>query len=315
LLGNASAAKVAWPDGKTFAFTIFDDPDSQTPEVARLIYGFLADHGIFTTKGVWPLAPRRDPSDHGATCGDPEFLAWLQALQKQGFEMGFHNATSHTSTREETREGLERFREYFGQYPGSMANHYFSREGIYFGEARLSGWRKAAYTAMTLGRRKSLYTGEIEGHENFWGDLCQRHIRYVRNFTFREINTLKICPWMPYYDPTRPFVNAWYASGEGANVKSLIDLLSERNQDRLEQEGGLCIAYTHFGHGFVEDGTISPRFRDLIRRLSRRPGWFAPVTPVLDHLRPAAGCTILNGKKRAWIETRWLREKMFHGTS
>lgn len=308
-------ARVVWPQGKTFCFTIFDDPDGQSPEMAQLVYRFLADHGIFTTKGVWPLAPRREASDPGATCGNPAYLAQLKALQEEGFEMGFHNATSHTSTREETREGLERFREYFGDYPSSMANHFFSKEGIYFGEARLSGWRRAAYNALTLGRRRGEYTGEIEGHENFWGDLCQQHIRYVRNFTFREINTLKICPWMPYYDPQRPFVKAWYASAEGANVESLLDLLTEQNQDRLEQEGGLCIAYTHFGHGFVDNGKLSPRFCELIRRLSRKPGWFVPVATVLDHLKPAAGCTVLDDRKRAWLERRWLREKIFHGTS
>ena len=305
----------AWPDGKTFSFTIFDDPDSQTAEVARMVYGFLADHGIRTTKGVWPLAPRRTPSDHGATCGDAEFRGWLQALQQQGFEIGFHNATSHTSTREETRDGLQRFNKYFGDYPSSMSNHYYNYEGIYFADARVSDWKRAAYNVMTRGRHRGKFTGECPTHENFWGDLCQRHVRYVRNFTFREINTLSVCPWMPYHDPDRPFVNAWYASAEGANVQSFLQLLSEENQDRLEQEGGFCIAYTHFGHGFVEGGKLSPRFCELIRRLSRKRGWFAPVSTVLDHLKPAAGCHVIDARNRTQLELRWLREKLFHGTS
>jgi hypothetical protein len=304
-----------WPDGKKFSFTVFDDPDSQTDEAARMVYGFLADHGIFTTKGVWPLAPRRTPSDCGATCGNPKFREWLQSLQRQGFEMGFHNATSHTSTREETCEGLERFSEYFGSYPSCMSNHYFNHEGIYFGDARLSGWKRAAYNVMTLGNNRSKFTGEIPAHENFWGDLCQQHIRYARNFTFREINTLSVCPWMPYHDQDRPFVNAWYASAEGANVRSFLELLSEENQDRLEQEGGVCIAYTHFGHGFVEGGKLSPKFCELIRRISRKRGWFAPVSRVLDHLKPAAGAHMIDARTRAQLESRWLREKIFHGTS
>ena len=28
-------------------------------------------------------------------------------------------------------------------------------------------------------------------------------------------------------------------------------MLTEAAQDRLEAEGGACIMYTHFGHGFV----------------------------------------------------------------
>ncbi len=315
LLNGHGPGSVIWPDGKTFSFTVFDDPDSQTPEVAEMVYGFLADHGIRTTKGVWPLAPRRTPSDHGATCGDAAFLAWLQSLQRQGFELGFHNATSHTSTREETLEGLRQFNEYFGDYPSSMSNHYYNFEGIYFAGARVSGWRRTVYNLMTRGKHSGKFTGEVPAHENFWGDLCRQHIRYVRNFTFREINTLAVCPWMPYHDPDRPFVNAWYASAEGANVRSFLQLISEENQDRLEQQGGFCLAYTHFGHGFVEDGKLSPRFCELIRRLSRKPGWFAPVSTVLDHLKPPSGFHLLGAPDRAQLENRWLREKILHGTS
>ena len=68
---------------------------------------------------------------------------------------------------------------------------------------------------------------------------------------FPEINTLRACPIMPYHDPQRPFVNQWYASSEGANCASFNAMLTEAAQDRLEAEGGACIMYTHFGHGFV----------------------------------------------------------------
>ena len=44
-----------WPGGKSFAFTIFDDPDSQTLEAGREVYALLADLGFRTTKGVWPI--------------------------------------------------------------------------------------------------------------------------------------------------------------------------------------------------------------------------------------------------------------------
>ena len=50
--------RITWPDNKRFAFTVFDDPDSQTLEASQAVYGFLRDRGFRTTKGVWPLAPR-----------------------------------------------------------------------------------------------------------------------------------------------------------------------------------------------------------------------------------------------------------------
>src|SRR5215203_2997083 len=141
--------RIEWPEGKKFAFTVFDDPDSQTLEGGREVYSFLADCGFRTTKGVWPVRGPREPSDHGGTCQEPGYRAWCQQLQHEGFEIGFHNATLHTSTREETIEGLDRFREYFGCYPAAMANHYFCNENIYWGDARLSRMNKLAYNILT----------------------------------------------------------------------------------------------------------------------------------------------------------------------
>jgi hypothetical protein len=303
-----------WPDNKKFAFTIFDDPDSQTFECAQTVYGFLHDHGLYTTKGVWPLAPRREASDHGATCGDSAFRAWLQKLQASGFEMGYHNATSHTSTRAETLHGLNLFREYFGHDPHSMSSHYASREAIYLGDARLGGWRRKVYQLATRGGRSGTL-GHVPDQEYFWGDLCRERIHYVRNFVFRNINTLAECPFMPYHDPSRPYVNAWYASSEGANIRSCLDMLTESNQDQLEAEGGACILYVHFGHGFTDEkGRLVPRFVELIRRLSRKNGWFVPVSTLLKHLHGSPAPTI-SSRDLAKLERRWLLQKLMYGTS
>src|SRR5690242_11098109 len=104
----------SWPDGKRFAFTIFDDPDKQTVEEGRLVYSLLADLGFRTTRGVWPSGPVREVNSKGATCADADYRRHTQSLQDVGFEVGYHNATKHSSTRAETIEGLDRFRDYFG---------------------------------------------------------------------------------------------------------------------------------------------------------------------------------------------------------
>jgi len=46
---------------------------------------------------------------------------------------------------------------------------------------------------------------------------------------------------------------------------------------------------THFGRGFYEDGRLDPRFRRAMERLSKRPGWFVPVTPLLDYIQAKRG--------------------------
>jgi hypothetical protein len=305
-----------WPEGKAFAFTIFDDPDSQTVAGSRRTYAFLRDAGLRTTKGVWPVRGPREPSDHGGTCAEPEYRAWALELQAEGFEIGFHNATLHTSTREETIEGLERFREYFGSYPSSMSNHYYSREGIYWGDARLSGPARFLYNALTGWKNNGKYFGHVPGHACFWGDVCRERVRYVRNFAFAGINTLAACPWMPYHDPARPYVNQWYACAEGSHVQTFNARIGEKEQDRLEEEGGACIMYTHFGHGYTEGGALNQRFRELIVRLSRKNGWFVPVSRLLDYLgsRDPGGRAIGAAERNA-LERRWLMHKIRFGTA
>ena len=135
----------------------------------------------------------------------------------QGFEIGWHGATVHTSPRAETLEGLDRFRDLFGGDPSSMANHY-NGEAIYWGPARLTGLRRSAYLALTPFRSPDRHSGHVEGHPCFWGDLCRERIRYCRNFVFSDVNTLRACPWMPYHDPARPWVNRWFAGSEGAKA-------------------------------------------------------------------------------------------------
>jgi hypothetical protein len=299
----------AWPGGKRFAFTVFDDPDAQTLATGRPVYEFLAELGFRTTKGVWPVRGPGVPSDRGQTCAEDDYRAWVEDLQARGFEIGFHNATSHTSTREETRRALDTFARYFGSFPSAMTNHYNCDEAIYFGDCRLSGWRRGFYNTVTRGRNRHFH-GHVAGDNRFWGDLCRARVKYVRNFVFHDVDTLAACPWMPYHDPARPFVNYWFVSSQGTNLPAFVDRLSEENQDRLEESGGACLMHTHFGHGFVTGGRLVPRFVRLMERLARRPGWFVPVSTLLDHVLAGRTERVLTHGQRAALERRWLLQSL-----
>jgi hypothetical protein len=305
---------VSWPEGKRFAFTVFDDPDGQSLQTSRIVYGFLRELGYRTTIAVWPMGPRRQANSGGETCANPEYLAHVQAMAAAGFEVAWHNAAPHTSTRQETEEGLDRFRSWFGRDPLSMANHY-NGEALYWGEARLSGARRLVYRLLTGFRSTGRYLGHCEGSPVFWGDLCRERIRYCRNFVFADLNTLRGCPWMPYHDPCRPWVNAWFAATEGAQGSAFLRVLREENQDRLEDEGGAAVVYTHFGHGFAEDGRLKPEFRRLMERLRRKNGWFVPAAEILGHLAARRGTFTLDEPARRALEWRWLSEKILRGTS
>lgn len=312
--GTDDRRPVAWPDGKQFAFTVFDDPDAQTCDAGRRVYDFLGDLGLRTTRGVWPGPTVRAPNSPGETCENGDYLRHTQHLQRAGFEVGYHNATKHSSTRGETIRGLDRFREFFGRDPSAMANHY-NAEAIYWGQARVTPPIRTLYSIATFGRTSGVHFGHVERHPAFWGDVCKARVRYCRNFVYADINTLGACPWMPYHDPKRPWVSAWYASSEGSNVDRFTATLCEENQDRLEEEGGACIMYAHFGHGFVENGRLHSRFEQLMRRLSQRNGWFVPVSTLLDYLRSRQADPVITDDRRRSLESRWLWEKLSRGTS
>jgi len=260
------------------------------------------------------MGPIRTPSDHGLTCAHPGYREWIGSLVEAGFEAGYHNATSHTCTREETETGLELFRSQVGHYPRTMASHYNCEESLYWGDDRVGGWRRVAYNLLTRYRNHNRFFGHVSGHPYFWGDLCRDRITYCRSFTFGDVNTLKAWPHFPYHDPTRPFVRYWFASSEGANRDRFCETLTEENQERLEQEGGLCVMYTHFGHGYY-NGSLEPRFVSLMKRLAARPGWFAPVGEILDYMRAQRGDIVLDDSLRSRLETRWLKHKVLYGTA
>lgn len=301
-----------WPGGHDFAFTVFDDADSQTLANGRPVYDLLGELGFRTTKSVWPIRGPGVPSDPGETCDEPHYLAWVQRLHAEGFEIGFHMATSHTSPRAETIAALDRLAELFGRSPLTMANHYNCDENVYFGSDRVSGLRRPIYDLLTRYRNHNRFVGHVPAQPLFWGDVCRERVKYVRNFVFGDVNTLSACPWMPYHDPDRPWVNYWFASSEGAVVTSFNERLSEENQDRLEAEGGACIMYTHFGLGFTENGSRNRRFERLMRRLARKNGWFVPVRTLLDHLLARRGEARITAAQRARLEWRWLVHKLVY---
>jgi len=308
---------IDWPEGKRFAFTVFDDTDAATIENTKPIYDLLAELGFRTTKSAWPLrCPQCGESEElGMTCEDPAYVAWLHALQAQGFEIGYHLASSHTSAREHSKAGLERFRQLFGPELITMSNHSLNKEGIYFGADRLSGSRRLFYYLYQLLKWRGPTRGHIPGDRLFWGDLCHEYMIYVRNFVVPDINTLKLCPMMPYHDPTKPYVRRWFASSEGQHVHSYNATLAEANQDQLVEEGGACIMYTHFAAGFYEEGRLNPRFESLMRRLAGLGGWFVPVRTLLDYLVSVRGEHTLTAEERAGLEWDWLRHKSKFGPS
>ncbi len=296
-----------FPDNKKFAFTIFDDTDLSTVENIQPVYRLLAELGMRTTKSVWPLASVSEGKFSGSSLQDPEYLALMLQLRDLGFEIALHNVRNHHATRDMVRQGLEEFRRLIGYYPVVHANHSRNAENVYWGAARFRSLKPFYAIGSSITGART-FTGHHAESDCFWGDLCQEHIKYVRNFVFREINLDRVNPSMPYHESGKPLVNYWFSSCNGADLEHFCELLSEENQDKLEREGGVCIVYTHFACGFVENGRVHPRVEELLRRLAARPGWFVPVSTLLDHLRAQRSPSISRAEILS-MECRWARDR------
>jgi hypothetical protein len=298
-----------FPDNKAFAFAIYDDTDLSTVENVGPIYRFLHERGMRTTKSVWPLASVSDGVYCGGSLQDPDYLDFVIDLRNKGFEIALHNVRNHDATRQEIVAGLEQFHRLIGYYPRIHANHSRNKDNIYWGEARLNNFRQMYKVALTCKGGRS-FEGHKQSSAYLWGDLCLEKIDYVRNFVFQEINLDRVNPTMPYRDPARPFVKYWFSSCDGADVTRFCEAISEANQELLEAQNGVCIMYTHFACGFVKDGRVDPMASQLLRRLAKRPGWFIPVSTLLDFLRQERGAPAIPPAEFGSMERRWAWEAL-----
>lgn len=313
-LTTSTPRPMTFPGGKRFAFSIVDDTDLTTLERIRPIYDILTRHRLRTTKSVWvlPTGDTRNETNRGESLSDPAYLAFIKDLQNRGFEIALHGVRGGSSDRTDIIRGLEQFDRELGRGPTMHINHSRNLDNVYWDSTRyllpLYRWPQ------NLRRRESY--GHDSGSAHFWGDLLQARVRYVRQFTFSEINLLKINPSMPYHRPDAPYVNLWFQTSNGANINAFEALLQPENLDQLEREGGVCLVYAHLGAGSFNQPGALERFEARIADVVSRNGWFAPASEILDHLSKQPGWTGVAGALESWrMETQFVVGRVTHGVS
>ena len=273
---------MVFPANKRFAFSILDDTDDATLKNVKPVYDALREYGLRTTKTVWPLdCPEGSQIFFAAdTLQNKPYLDFVHELADDGFEVAFHGATMEPSRRDRTIRALEFLKGEFGYYPRLFCNHGHNRENLYWGHKRFQTAILRHLSRLARREPSQFFTGDVEGSDYFWGDLCKERITYVRNFTFNRINLLTVDPGMPYRLPQTPFVNYWFSSADAPDVDAFNRLLTVERIDQLERERGVCIVSTHLGKGFCKDGKLNSDTADILRHLAGKPGWFVPVPPV-----------------------------------
>jgi hypothetical protein len=300
-------ARATFPGDKRFAFSIFDDTDVATLEYIRPIYELLERLGLRTTKSVWPLSYQgRSDYEGSDTLEDSEYASYVRQLQERGFEIAFHGARMESSERRQIETAFEVYRRNLGAYPSAYAAHGLNCDNLYWGTDRFRFrlWR-SLYAALG-GRRERPAEGHCTDSPFYWADLAAQHLRYMRSFTYDELNLWNVCPSVPYRTAGTPGVRAFFPSAWADNVEEFIELLTPARQTRLEGERGVAIVSTHFGKGFLRDGRVHPGVVEALTRLSQRPGWFQPVSTLLDHLVAAqGGIALLAGHRLFRLEGLW----------
>lgn len=303
-----------FPHGKRFAFSILDDTDDSTVSNIAPLYALLRDVGMRTTKTVWPMACPEGSRLFfaGETLEDPGHLRLAHELADFGFEIASHGATMESSDRARTLRGLEFLKNEFGAYPRLYCNHGYNRENLYWGNKRFQSFLLRPLARFFPGRKSVTYHGDDDLSPYFWGDRSLAHIQYVRNFTFRRLNMLEVNPEMPYRLRSTGYVNYWFSTSDAPDVRAFNRLLTHERIDELEAQGGVCIISTHLGKGFVQDGKVHRDTESILRYLGKKPGWFVPVSDLLDHLRRVQGRSVeLGAMDCLKLELRYLADKLF----
>jgi hypothetical protein len=290
-----------YPHNKQFAFTIIDDTEGDNIENTRPIYEFLAKLDFRTTKTVWALPPR----DHfrGLSLGDYHYRQYIKKLQRDGFEIALHGVGSGRFTRQDILDGLEVFRQFMGFYPKIQINHSQNPDNLYWGIKRFSCLRPFW--------RWSKFGGDDPKSIYFWGDYARKYLKFIRNFTFKSLNTLQADPYMPYKERQKEYANFWFSAADGADLEKFNHLLSQKNIDRLIQENGAAIIYTHFAQGFVRGGRLDRTFQRNLVYLARRNGWFVPAGVILDYLLKQGRGKEISWWQKVGLEFKWLLDKIF----
>lgn len=300
--------KITWPKNKKFAFTIVDDTDFATIKNIKPVYDLLNDLKIHTTKTVWSYPPRDNFT--GDSLQDAQYLKFIQSLANNGFEIAFHGAGSGQFNREEIIQALEIFNEKLNFLPNIHINHAHNYDNLYWGHDR---FQLPIRTLIKLryGDTRKFY-GTDKSSESFWGDIAKKQFKYIRNHTFNSINTLKYDPKMPYRDKSKDkYSNFWFSGSDGHTVEEFNGTVNPKNIDKLIQEGGACIMYTHFANGFVDsNGKLNPQFEASMRYLAEQNGWFVPASELLDFLQSQQKTEHASPLYLNLLDIRWVIDRI-----
>ena len=80
--------------------------------------------------------------------------------------------------------------------------------------------------------------------------------------------------------------------------------------DKLRKQKGWAIISTHLGKGFYRGNRLDPEFKRSMEYLASLPGWFVPVSQLLDFISVEVGSQEISTIERMKIETSHIIDKI-----
>ena len=310
--------KFEYPAGAEFAFTILDDTDDTTLANGRPVYDLLCNLGLRTTKTVWAFdtpPENRGPYFAGETLSSPQYLEWVHHLAENNFEIAFHNATMGSSLRQDTIRALDLINNEFGQQVRLHCNHGQNRENLDWGADR--------YSSPVIRNIIGLYSKfqsypKFEGNNPespyYWSDVANDRLSYIRAFTFRRLNCAKILPGRPFRDSAKQSGPLFFNTTDASDVSVFNKFINIASIDKLREQNGWAIVSTHLGKGFYRDNRLDPEFKRSMEYLANLPGWFVPVSQLLDFISAEVGSQEISTIERFRIELSHIIDRIIGKT-
>lgn len=208
-------------------FILTNDPDHETLAIIKPIFKAFNESGIKITTSVF-CKMEDDGSDLSRHCWkgetdtleNPKYRDFILEQKEKGHEIAFHGYSQVSNTREKFLEGLEIYKDVFGEYPFTYIEH-----GGKYGHHKDSECKKE-----TL-----IWKGSDKNSEYYVKDVIKEKIKYTWAYhDLIEKSEPDACNHEDYF----------YTKNELSHFRRY----KIHQASLVKNTGQVFIGYTHFGY-------------------------------------------------------------------
>tara|TARA_R100001163_G_scaffold62246_1_gene52858 strand:+ start:135 stop:953 length:819 start_codon:yes stop_codon:yes gene_type:complete len=222
-------------------FILTNDPDHETLELIRPIYKIFNEVGIKVTTGVFckmendgTYLSRHCQQGETDSLENPEYKDFLLEQRSAGHEIAFHGYSQVSNKRNKFLEGLEIYKNIFGEYPYTYIEH---------------GGKKGHHPDGGCKKETLIWKGRDKDSDYYIEDILTEKIKCV--WAFHDLINQ---PYMPPEKEAHTHEDYFYRLNDLKNSPLFFRRYRLFQASTVEKTGDLFIGYTHFGYkGYLFD--------------------------------------------------------------